>query len=151
MELRDRLRQRRTRNQSQAEFEPDIFSRVVAILDHYGMRAEDLVFHREPVDCIVSRALTRGDIRKKEIGSVLFGFADAKTFGAIKDLLDRLESPYLRWAGSLEDLVLSRPLFALHPELPAHLLSRYSFAFLYRFYAEKRRGKEDLRGGTFGS
>ncbi|MEJ5348958.1 MAG: hypothetical protein WHS46_09755 [Desulfosoma sp.] len=149
MELRDRLRQRRARNQSEAEFEPDIFTRVVAILDHYGMRAEDLAFHREPIDGIVCRVLTRGEIRKKKLPPILFGFAHAKSFSAVKDLLDRLESPYLRWAGSPEDLLLSRPLFALHSQLPAHLLSRYSFAFLYRFYAEKRRGKEDLRGGTF--
>lgn len=150
---RDRIKQHRARETGPTAFEPNIFTRLVRILELDHLRPEDLLLalDQEPVDHTVAQALRQGEIRKNVADGALFALVDPHSFSRVMELLQRIDSPYLPWAASRADLLLSRPLYAVKSTIPTARLSRYSFAFLYRYYAWKCRGKEMRGGGTPGS
>lgn len=145
---RDRIKQHRARDKGQEAFQPDRFTRAALILECDRLHPEDLLLalDREPVERTVSQALMQGEIRKAGARGALFGLVDPQSFAGVMEILRRVDSPYLPWAASRADLLLSRPLYALKSTIPSWILSRYSFAFLYRYYAAKCRGKETPRG-----
>ncbi|WP_123290566.1 hypothetical protein [Desulfosoma caldarium] len=137
---RDRIKRHRAQDKGQESFQPDRFSRVALILERDHLQPRDLLIalDREPVEHTVSQALMQGEIRKAGACGALFGLVDPQFFGGVMEILRRVDSPYLPWAASRADLLLSRPLYALKSTIPPWILSRYSFAFLYRYYAAKR-------------
>lgn len=145
---RDRIKQHRARDKGQKVFQTDCFTRVALILERDHLQPEDLLLalDREPVERTVSQALMQDEIRKTMAFGALFALVDSQSFAGVMEILRRVDSPYLPWAASRADLLLSRPLYALQCTIPSWMLSRYSFAFLYRYYAAKRRDKETPRG-----
>lgn len=146
-EFRRRLRKMRERGKGEEVFEPDLFTRAAAVLKASGIDPEALmkVLEGECPDRTVERALERGEARKAPFVIPLFAFVEPEMYPRMERLLGRISGPYVRWAATLEDLLLSEPLHELNPAIPPKALSRYSFAFLYRFYMEKRKAEEVSR------
>lgn len=146
--LRDSIQKRRERSKTREVFEPDAFTCVAAILEAFGLSGETFLrlLDEEPVSRTVARALAREGPRKTVVSLPLFALVDPPEFPPLETILSRVQCPYLRWAASPEDVLLSRPLYALHPSIPPRRLKRYSYAFLYRYYAAKKRAPEASHG-----
>lgn len=145
---RDRFKPHRARETEWAAFEPNSYTRLVRILERDHLRPEDLLLalDQEPVEHTVAQALMQGEIRKTMADGALFALVEPQRFPGVMELLKRIDTPYLPWAASRADLLLSRPLYGVKSTIPAARLSRYSFAFLYRYYVGKCQGKE-ISGG----
>lgn len=143
MGLRESIRKQRERERTPQVFAPDAFTRVAAILKAFGLDGETFLkrLDEEPVSWTVARALAQGWAKKAPVPLPPFALVDPESFPALEAVVSRVQSPYLPWAESPEDLLLCRPLYALRPTIAPPRLARYSFAFLYRYYAA---GKEPL-------
>ncbi len=143
MGLRDSIRRQRERERTPEVFAPDDFTRVAAILKAFGLDGETFLkrLDEEPVSRTVARALGQGWTRKTPMRFPPFALVAPESFAVLEAVVSRVQSPYLPWAESPEDLLLCRPLYALHPTIAPPRLARYTFAFLYRFYTA---GKEAL-------
>ncbi len=148
MGLKDSIQKRRERSKTPEVFEPDAFTRVAAILEAFGLNGESFLrlLDEEPVSRTVARALAREGPRKASVPLPLFALVDPSEFAPLETILSRVQCPYLPWAASPEEVLLSRPLYALDPSIPPQRLKRYSYAFLYRYYAAKKRAPEASHG-----
>lgn len=61
----------------------------------------------------------------------LFFLATPEEYRVIREIMAATENPYLAWAQSPEEILLSRPLYAKHPQLSTEILAGHHFAALF--------------------
>ncbi|WP_448382462.1 hypothetical protein [Desulfosoma sp.] len=148
MGVRDSIRKQRQKGKTPEVFQPDAFTRVAAVLMAFGGDEKEFLrrLDEEPASETAARALARGALRKTPVPVPLFALVVPESYAAVETITARVDGPYLAWAESPDDLLLCRALYAVHPKIAPRLLSRYAYAFLYRFYAAKRRALEASYG-----
>lgn len=148
MGIRDAIRKHREQGKTPLVFQPDAFTRVASVLTAFGVDGKDFLrrLDEEPETETAARALAQGALRKAPVPVPLFALVPPESYAIVETIATRIEGPYRAWAETPEDLLLCRPLYALNPNIAPRLLSRYSYAFLYRFYAAKKRALEASHG-----
>jgi hypothetical protein len=148
MGVRDSIRKQREKGKTPEVFQPDAFTRVAAVLMAFRVDGKEFLkrLDEEPASETAACALARGALRKTPVAVPLFALVAPELYAVVETITARVDGPYLGWAESPEDLLLCRPLYAVHPGIPPRLLSRYAYAFLYRFYAGKKQALEATYG-----
>lgn len=146
--IRHSVRKHREKGKTPQVFQPDAFTRVAAVLMAYGVDGEEFLrWLGEARDWErAARAFARGSVRKTPVPAPLFALVAQQSYAVFQAIASRVQGPYLTWAETPEDLLLCRALYAVNPKIDPRLLSRYSYAFLYRFYTAKKRALEASYG-----
>jgi hypothetical protein len=117
---------------------------VVAGLLQEPRAGEGLLTPLDPEELRVERLLPRGLPRAKpRWRPPLFPLLTRQAFELTETILARWDNPYLAWAREVEELRLSRPLYARRPDLPGEVLCRVHFATLLAREILRTEGGED--------
>lgn len=132
MDLKDSWRQKRLRGKEKAPFSPSRFSRVGGLVRSYHLGREFCRLLKAMTDEGANRmARDYRSAAKVPYEPPLFFLATAEEFQIIQEILAGLDNPYLRWAHSPEEMLLSQPLWRRRPGLEAQELASRHLAGLF--------------------
>ena len=133
MDLKDTWRQKRLRERAKEPLTPSLFSHVGGLVRRYKLGAEF---------CRRLETLTEEGAEKmaREAGSAakvpyeppLFFLATPEEFQVIREIISTLDNPYLSWAHSPEEILLSQALWRRRPGLEPEELARIHLAGLFK-------------------
>jgi hypothetical protein len=61
----------------------------------------------------------------------LFSLVTKEEYSLTVSIIDKIQNPYLKFASSPEEIILSSPLYHINPSLDSEKLMRYHFMTLY--------------------
>jgi len=131
MDLKDSLRRDRVREREKEPFLPSLFVHVGGLVRRHGLGAAfcRLVGEMTPEKTEILARTSQSEA-KARYEPPLFFLATPEEYQVIQTILTRLDNPYLAWAASPEEILLSPPLWARRPGLPSEALSAHHFAAL---------------------
>jgi hypothetical protein len=144
MNLLEHIRHKRTRKRKKQLFEREIFTKISALVRWYGLdenflkkldNAEDYP-PREKMDFV--RVKT-----KKPFDFPLFSLSSRDEYDLTRALLRKVNNPYLSFAHSPEEILLSGILYRMNAELRPEELRRYHFE-THRFYEHAKKYLKDI-------
>lgn len=128
MDIRRHLKQARTRTKK--PFARTAFTVVSALVREYGLDHGFLAQLRDFSLPGAAELLALGLVEKDSFEAPLFSLTGAPGYWLTQEILAAADNPYLRFAHSPEELLLSGPLFRLNPELAPAALARVHFRTL---------------------
>jgi hypothetical protein len=131
MDLKDSFRQDRLRGKEREPLAPSLFSHVGGLVRHY--RLEEAFCRRIGEMTAASAetlARTLQSAPKAPYQPPLFFLADLEEYQVIQEIISGLENPYLAWASSPEEILLSQTLWNRRPDLAPEALAIHHFATL---------------------
>ncbi len=133
MDLKATLRHRRARGREKPPFSPSLFSRIGGLVRRYGLGEAFLGLCRA-LSAAQTEDLARrhGSEAKPLYEPPLFFLATPEEYRLIQEILAVLTNPYLAWAGSPEEILLSQPLWGRRPDLSRETLAGRHFAELFQ-------------------
>jgi hypothetical protein len=143
---RDRLRKRKRQ-----PFQPTLFARISAIVREHRLTG-DFVARLDAVDAGVHvdvDTIVRGE--KKPLIVPLYSLVGEDEYRVTRGILERMSNPYLPYAQSPEDILLSGTLFSRDPDLTPQRLSRWDFKTLLACAHAKEEMQEILARGETGT
>ncbi|MEJ2092633.1 MAG: hypothetical protein P8X65_10625 [Syntrophobacterales bacterium] len=131
MDLKDSLRRQRLRGKEKPPFSPSLFSHVGGLVRRHHLGAD---FCRRlgtlTAEGAEELARSRRSDAKVPYEPPLFFLATPKEYQVIQEILSGLDNPYLAWAQSPEEILLSHPLWRQRPDLDPEDLAHRHFAAL---------------------
>ncbi len=140
MALKDTLRRRRLQGREKKPFSPSVFSRLGGLVRLYRLGGSFRLLVR-PLTAEQAEILARRHRAeaKPRYEPPLFFLAAPEEYRLIQDILQALDNPYLAWAHSPEEILLSHPLWRRRPDLPPETLAGRHFAELF-FLSQEYQG-----------
>jgi hypothetical protein len=131
MDLKDSLRQDRARGKKKEPFSPSLFSHIGGLVRRHRLR-EDFCRLIESMIASGTETLARRCVSdaKPQYEAPLFFLAAREEYQVIQKILAGLDNPYLAWAHSPEEILLSTPLWQKRPGLDPEILTSRHFAAL---------------------
>lgn len=143
MKLLDHIKHKRTRKRKKQLFEREVFTKISTLVRWYGLdetflkeidTAADYP-SREKVDFI--RVKT-----KKPLEFPLFSLCSRDEYNLTQAILSKVNNPYLLFAHSPKEILLSGTLYHMNAELRPEQLKRYDFETLLVYEHAKKYLKE---------
>jgi hypothetical protein len=143
MNLLEHIRHKRTRKRKKQLFEREVFTKISALVRWYGLdenflkkldNAEDYP-PREKMDFV--RVKT-----KKPFDFPLFSLSSRDEYDLTRALLRKVNNPYLSFAHSPEEILLSGILYRMNAKLRPEELRRYHFETLLLYEHAKKYLKD---------
>jgi hypothetical protein len=132
MDLKDSWRRERLRGREKEPFSPSRFSHVGGLVRRYRLGAAFCRVLRTMEEAEAEKlARARRSDAKAPYEPPLFFLATPEEFQVIQEILSGLDNPYLAWAQSPEEILLSQPLWRRRPGLEAQELAHRHFAALF--------------------
>jgi hypothetical protein len=132
MDLKETLRQGRARGREKAPFPPSLFCRIGGMVRRHGLGEAFLGL------CRALPAVQAEDLARRHRSEAkpfyeppLFFLATSEEYRLIQEILAVLTNPYLAWAASPEEILLSQPLWGRRPDWSPEALSSRHFAELF--------------------
>ena len=131
MDLKDSLRRQRLRGREKEPFSPSLFSHVGGLVRRHNLGADfcqrlGTMTAEDAEELARSR---RADV-KVPYEPPLFFLAAPTEYQVIQEILSGLDNPYLAWAQSPEEILLSQTLWQRRPDLDLEDLAHRHFAVL---------------------
>jgi hypothetical protein len=132
MDLKESLRRDRDRGQAKSPLAPDLFSQVGGLVRRHRL-GEAFCRLMATMSQARAEALARacGSHAKPLYEASLFFLATPEEYQVIDQILSELANPYLAWARSPEEILLSRPLWRRRPGLDPETLNCRHLAALW--------------------
>lgn len=143
MNLLEHIRHKRTRKRKKQLFEREVFTKISALVRWYGLdenflkkldNAKDYP-PREKMDFVRVRT-------KKPFDFPLFSLSSRDEYDLTQALLRKVNNPYLSFAHSPEEILLSGILYRMNAELRPEELRRYHFETLLLYEHAKKYLKD---------
>jgi hypothetical protein len=132
MDLKDSLRRERARGLGKTPLPPSLFSHVGGLVRRHRLGE---TFHRLLASMTPKGAETLARACRMEAKpryeAPLFFLATPEEYQVIQQILAELDNPYLAWARSPEEILLSLPLWQRRPGLDQETLAHRHFAALW--------------------
>jgi hypothetical protein len=131
MDLKESLRRDRTRGQAKSPLAPDLFSQVGGLVRRHRL-GEAFCRLMGTMTGARGGALARacGSHAKPSYEAPLFFLATPEEFHFVQRIVAELANPYLAWARSPEEILLSLPLWQRRPGLDPEILSSRHYGAL---------------------
>jgi len=133
MDLKDSLRQDRARGKKKEPFSPSLFSHIGGLVRRHHLGG---AFYRliGPMTAKGIETLIRAyrAEAKPPYEAPLFFLATPEEYQLIHQVLTALDTPYLAWAQSPEEILLALPLWQRRPGLDPEALAGRHFAALWQ-------------------
>jgi hypothetical protein len=132
MDLKDSLRRQRLRGREKEPFSPSLFSHVGGLVRHYklGEKFRQRLRTMTAADAEKLAQAAKSDA-KVPYEPPLFFLAAPAEYQVIQEILSGLDNPYLVWAQSPEEILLSGFLNKKHPGITQERLASLHFSTLY--------------------
>ncbi|MGQ9688598.1 MAG: hypothetical protein ACUVXF_07415 [Desulfobaccales bacterium] len=136
MNLKDAVRQSRERGREKEPFCPSLFTQVGGLVRRHGL-GEVFLRVMGALNDTQAEVLARRHrgAAKPQYEPPLFFLATQGEYQAIQQILTVLSNPYLRWARSPEELLLSPFLWRRRPDLTPEMLAERHFAELFLLFS----------------
>lgn len=143
MDLIKDIRQKRAKQKQKKPIKRDVFNQVSGLVRQYGLEESFLNALDEAEDYLSTKNLTFTRVRLKvPVEKPLFSLVTKDEYFLAMSIIKKVDSPYLRFAHSPDEILLCKPLYRLNPELSRQKLMRYDFETLFLHERAKlNRGK----------
>jgi len=110
----------------------DAFNQISGLVRQYGLEKSFLDTLDKVGDYLATKNLKFARIRLKvPVESPLFSLVTKEEYFLTMSIIKQIDSPYLRFAESPEEILLCKPLYRLNPALRPEKLMRYDFETLF--------------------
>ena len=132
MNLKDSLRRDRVRGKGKEPLPRTLFAHVGGLVRHYRLKEKFCqIIAQINAGGIEDLVQAHQDTPKNSYEPPLFFLATPEEYRVIKEILIEADNPYLAWAASPEEILLSRPLYIRCPDLAPEALAARHFAALF--------------------
>jgi hypothetical protein len=141
MNLLKEIRNDRVRQRRKQPHERKVFNTVSCIVKEYGLSENFLRLLNQTVDLLSQKRVEFYNIKTKKVAEFPpFSLLSKEEYEVAMAIVGKIDNPYLPFAHSPEEMLLSLPLYEANPLLrPDHLL-RHHFETLFQC----QRAKEEL-------
>lgn len=132
MDLKEAIRRDRSRGPARSPLAPTRFSQVGGLVRRHRL-GEAFTRLMETMTAARAEALARacGSVAKPPHAAPLFFLATPEEYLIIQQILAAYDNPYLAWARSPEEMLLSQPLWRRRPGLDPEVLASRHLAALW--------------------
>ena len=131
MDLLKDIKRKRAKQKQKKPIQRDAFNQISDLVRQYGLEKSFLDALNEVEDCLSTKDLKFARIRLKvPVESSLFSLVTQEEYFLTMSIITKVDSPYLRFAHSPEEILLCKPLYGLNPSLAPERLMRYHFETL---------------------
>jgi hypothetical protein len=148
MNLLEHIRHKRTRKRKKQPFERKLFTQISALVRWYGLDENFLkkLDHVEAYPSVREMDFIRAKT-KKPVDFPLFSLCSRDEYDLTRAILRKVTNPYVSFAHSPEEILLSGTLYGMNAELRPEALRRYDFKTLL-LYLEDSANPEGKIGKT---
>jgi hypothetical protein len=131
MNLMEHIRHKRTRKRKKQPFEREVFTQISALVRWYGLDENFLkkLDHVEDYPFVGEMDFIRVKT-KKPVDFPLFSLSPRDNHDLTRAILKKVNNPYVSFAHSPEEILLSGILYRMNAELRPEKLRRYDFETL---------------------
>lgn len=138
MNLLQHIRSQRAKQKTKQPLKRDIFNQIGGLVRGYGLGERFLTVLENVEDYLSDKNLELYRIREKvPLNPPLFFLATKDEYHLAMAFICNVDSPYLQYAHSPEEILLSRPLYRLNPSLDAEKLKNCHFETLLLYERAK--------------
>ncbi len=131
MDLLHKIKSERAQSKKKKPLRRTLFVKVNGVVRKYSLEESFLSRLEVPEDYVAEAKVEFAQLRKKKpIEFPLFSLSAEKEYRLTTAIMNKVDNPYLEFAQSPEEIVISKPLFNLNPSLGADQLERYHFETL---------------------
>lgn len=132
MNLKDSLRRDRVQGKEKKPLPPSLFSHIGGLVRRHRL-GEDFSWLIRSMTAEGAQTLARTcrSEAKPPYEAPLFFLATVEEYQVIRQILAVLDNPYLAWARSPEEILLSAPLWQRRPGLDPEVLTSRHYAALF--------------------
>ena len=131
MDLLKDIKRKRAKQKQKKPIQRDAFNQISDLVRQYGLEKSFLDALNEVEDGLSTKDLKFARIRLKvPVESSLFSLVTQEEYFLTMSIITKVDSPYLRFAHSPEEVLLCTPLYGLNPSLTPDRLMRYHFETL---------------------
>ncbi len=139
MDLLRRIKNNREKKRQKKSVRPDVFNQVSSIVRQYGLNERFIELFDTVEEHLTPKKVNTFRIRvKTPVARPLFSLAAEDQYHLAMSIIRIVDSPYLVFADSPEEILLCKPLYRLNPALSAETLMGYHFETLYLHECAKR-------------
>jgi hypothetical protein len=151
MNLLQEIRSDRARQRRKQPHKIEVFNTVSCIVKGYSLREDFLRLLSQTVDSLFQKRMEFNDIKMKKLFEFPpFSLLSKEEYGVAMAIINKLDNPYLPFAHSPEEMLLSLPLYEANPLLgPDHLLRHHFETLLLCQLAEEELVDLMRRIGNF--
>ena len=147
MDLLKDIRQKRVKQRQKIPFRLSVFNQISGIVRQFGLKKSFLDSLDKVEDYLSTKNLKFARIRLKvPVESPLFSLVTKEEYFLTISIIEKVDNPYLRFAHSPEEVLLSKPLYRLNPSLASEKLMQYHFETLY-FHERAKTLNQDFKNG----
>jgi hypothetical protein len=144
MDLLEKIKNERARSKQKRPFRRSLFDKVNGLVRAYNLEESFLSILEVPEDYVSETKVEFAQLRKKKpIEFSLYSLSAEAEYRLTTAIMSKVNTPYLEFAQSPDEIVISKPLFDLNPSLGADTLERYHFETLLLCERAKKE-MEDL-------
>ena len=131
MDLLKDIKRKRAKQKQKKPIQRDAFNQISDLVRQYGLEKSFLDALNEVEDGLSTKDLKFARIRLKvPVESSLFSLVTQEEYFLTMSIITKVDSPYLRFAHSPEEILLCTPLYRINPSLTPDRLMRYHFETL---------------------
>jgi hypothetical protein len=147
MDLLKNIKQQRAEQRKKQPVEKGVFNPVSAIIKQYGLEQNFLDALDNVNAYLPGESLASDRVKvKKPLDIPLFSLATEDEYALAMSIIRRIDNPYLEFAATPEEIILSKPLYRLNPALHPEKLVRYHFETLILHERSKTDHMKTLHG-----
>ena len=138
MDILEQIKTDRAQKKKKQPLRPTLFDRISGLVKEYRLGESFLEKLSNPEDFLPEQKAEFAQIRKKQpLAIPLFSLLEHKEYILTLAIINQIKNPYLEFAQSPEEIVLSKLLFELNPALGPEKLERYHFETLLLYERAK--------------
>ena len=143
MDLLEKIKIERARSKQKRPFRRSLFDKVNGLVRAYSLEESFLSRLEVPEDYLSEAKVEFAQLRKKKpIEFPLYSLSAEKEYRLTTTIMSKVKNPYLEFAQSPDEIVISKTLFDLNPSLGADQLARYHFETLLLCERAKKEMKD---------
>jgi hypothetical protein len=132
MDLLKDIRIKRVKQRQKKPIQRNLFNQISGLVRLYGLDENFLDKLDRTEDGLSIKNLKFSRIRLKvAVERPLFSLVTKGEYFLTMSIIKKIDSPYLRFAHSPEEMLLCKPLYRLNPALRPEKLMRYDFETLF--------------------
>lgn len=130
--LKDDVRRARAQRKAKLPFRRALYERISGLVKQYAL-GESFVRKLDDVSAHLPKESLKLDaLRPKEpFEPPLFSLLTEEEYRVTMEIIRKVESPYLHFVTSPDEILLCKPLFRLNPSLGPDLVARHHFETLF--------------------
>lgn len=150
MDLLNEIQQRRRKQAEKQPLQRDAFSQVCCIVQRYGLGQDFLNLLDGPHSPLATRGREKAGARlKAPLDCPPFSLGTEGEYELTLAIIRKVGNPYLQYATSPDEILLSNPLYRCNAAIPVERLMRFHFETLLHYELSKSAARQESRHGTY--